>query len=57
MGRDWNKSPYVGIELKQNGEFCNPGWEDVYERVFGGLSVACDCIGVSRYENRYWMTG
>ena len=44
MGRDWEKQTFTKLMVTDKSS-CEPGWDVVYERVFYGLKVGCDCLG------------
>ena len=47
LGRDWQKGPCLDLEVSEFDYRCQPGEEPGYERIFYGLGVACDCVGIS----------
>jgi len=51
MGRDWDRNSFTDLKVVSNFE-CERDWEAVYERIFYGLDVGCDCINIGR--QRYY---
>ena len=52
MGRDWQRKTFTNIEVEDQDDGCSNGWDPIYNRVFFGIEVACDCLGrYGRYLN------
>ena len=45
MGRDWQRKTFTDIEVRDKNEGCRYGWEPIYNRIFYGIEIACDCLG------------
>ena len=44
---DWTVQPFTQIQMTDD-YYCPDGWTEVYERVWYGLTIACDCEGVKK---------
>ena len=56
LGRDWQTRPFIDLQVTDDN-VCPAGYESTYERVFYGLDVGCDCLGITHRnmegDNRY----
>ena len=56
MGRDWQRKPYSELSVTETNN-CETGYEPVYEKIFYGMDVACDCLGIYdrwiEYDNSF----
>lgn len=46
MARDWERSPIIELMVTDE-QSCPAGWRNVYERIFYGLDIGCDCLRIS----------
>ena len=51
MGRDWQRPTFSNLTVTDMPS-CPPTQEALYERIFYGMRIGCDCIGIyDRYIN------
>ena len=41
---DWQTIPFVDVEVVNAAVGCSDGYEHMYERVWFGMTTACDCL-------------
>ena len=46
---DWSVQPFTDIMVTEDF-LCPEGWSEVYERVWYGQDIACDCLQTTRYR-------
>ena len=59
MARDWEREPIVELMVTEETS-CPEGWRSIYERIFYGLDVGCDCLRISHQYitgDNTFMTG
>ena len=49
VATDWSTVPFVDLKVTSN-DFCDLGYETVFERFWYGQMQACDCLGIHSYN-------
>ena len=45
MGRDWQRETFSNLTVTDM-PYCSPTQETLYERIFYGMRIGCDCLGI-----------